>query len=590
MAERLAFPPGRFFAYSLMPSDLDQLLHDVADFTGSTPPSWLTEDAPVLSEPEPFYLVGLIGGKEVGKSALVNALVGHDITARTSFGPGTETAIAYAHESQVAPLRALLEAEVPGKFRIVEHALSHLASQVLLDLPDIDSHWGDHVAVTRKMLRHMLFPVWVQSVEKYADRQPQELLIRVAAGNAPGNFVFCLNKVDQVERLGPSAIAELKEDYAGRLQRVLQLDPAPKVWAIAAVQPDHFELPGLRGLLTKQKSEDTVRISRASAAARQKSSVVEWLTEQDLPARVDRLKRLEGESEETINERLGAPLLEGLLPQLLDDPHYRHAIIDDCMAERMSRWPVMNILHPLFAGVGVFFRRNTEAKARPLTMPTGEAMVDEQLADLTHKGSAGRSLAERVQTTFALLQQTHPALSNLYRSQKLWEAVPATEAVSALRDELVTTIKRQRSTACARIDAPGGVRAFFRALLTIGAIIWFPFLQPIVHTIQVNWTSSDPSQHRNIAALLVELASLNNFLQSLTGLLLYFLVLWLALRWATQRRVLRQFSQWKQADAEDADLSLTRKIVDWLEGLTQPISVARQTVETLAARVQKMKS
>src|SRR5205085_3881770 len=96
-------------------------------------------------------------------------------------------------------LRALLEREVPGQFRIVTHDSAHLLRQVLLDLPDIDSHWRAHLEVTRTMLRHMLYPVWVQSVEKYADRQPQEMLARVAAGNATQNFVFCLNKVDQVE-------------------------------------------------------------------------------------------------------------------------------------------------------------------------------------------------------------------------------------------------------------------------------------------------------------------------------------------------------------------------------------------------------
>jgi len=181
-------------------------------------------------------------------------------------------------------------------------------AMVLLDLPDIDSHWGDHVAVTRKMLRHMLFPVWVQSVEKYADRQPQDLLLRVAAGNAPENFVFCLNKVDQViasrQAPMPNAVKDLQDDYAARLQRVLQLASPPRVWAIAAVYPDQFELPIFRGLLAQQKSEDVVRTSRASAAATQKASVIAWLDQQDLPARAARLQRLEDEIDDAINERL----------------------------------------------------------------------------------------------------------------------------------------------------------------------------------------------------------------------------------------------------------------------------------------------
>src|SRR4051812_4753108 len=98
-----------------MSPDLDQLVSDVAAITGVPKPEWLEDGAPVLSESNGdgatghFYLIGLIGGKDVGKSALVNAIAGHEITARTSHGPGTETVIAYAHASQAAALRELLE-------------------------------------------------------------------------------------------------------------------------------------------------------------------------------------------------------------------------------------------------------------------------------------------------------------------------------------------------------------------------------------------------------------------------------------------------------------------------------------------------
>src|SRR5215213_8793142 len=192
---------------------VEQLVRETMELTGADTPALLEEDAPVLSDEAldfaadrdgsgdgGFYLVGIIGGKDVGKSALVNALVGRNITAITSHGPGTEIVVAYAHASRSAALRGLLEREVPRQYRIVTHEEPHLLRQVLLDLPDIDSHWKGHLEVTRAMLRHMLYPVWVQSVEKYADRQPQEMLARVAAGNAAQNFVFCLNKVDQVEQ------------------------------------------------------------------------------------------------------------------------------------------------------------------------------------------------------------------------------------------------------------------------------------------------------------------------------------------------------------------------------------------------------
>src|SRR5580692_4538570 len=201
-------------------SETEQLVRETIELTGSSAPELLERDAPVLEETssDKIYLVGLIGGKEVGKSALVNALVGSPITDVTSHGPGTESAVAYVHRSRQADAKAILERHVPGKFRIVPHDEAKLGGQVLLDLPDIDSRFASHLEITRKMLRHMLFPIWIQSVEKYADVQPQNLLGKVAAGNDPGNFLYCLNKMDQVPA---DQAAELREDFGRRIQRVL---------------------------------------------------------------------------------------------------------------------------------------------------------------------------------------------------------------------------------------------------------------------------------------------------------------------------------------------------------------------------------
>src|SRR3954454_18766481 len=249
-----------------MASNLEQLVSEVMEVTGARAPTLYEEDAPVLSdraladaEQQGTYLVGLIGGKEVGKSALVNALVGKEITQSTSFGEGTSIVTAYAHSSQVPFLRELLDREVPGKYTIVTHEIQRLSRQVLLDLPDIDSHWAEHVEVTRRMLRQMLFPVWLQSIEKYADIQPQQLLAKVAAGNAAGNFIFALNKADQVyEAEGEGAAKELAEDYAERLARVLKMGAPPRVFMISAKYPDRYDLPQLREMLGQQKSLEEV--------------------------------------------------------------------------------------------------------------------------------------------------------------------------------------------------------------------------------------------------------------------------------------------------------------------------------------------
>ncbi|MGB7159763.1 MAG: hypothetical protein WBD40_16980, partial [Tepidisphaeraceae bacterium] len=337
-----------------MTTDVEQLVHEVTDLTGSAAPEVFDHDAPVLRtdavEGDTFYLVGLIGGKEVGKSALVNAIAGQKVAESTSYGPGTESVLAYAHASQADAVTELLRREVPGKFRVITHDLPHLCRQVLLDLPDIDSHYADHVEITRRMLRHMLFPVWIQSVEKYADLQPQKLLAAVAAGNDPANFIFALNKADQVvDQAGDLTALELRHDFAQRIARTLSLASPPTVHMISAIHPQRYDLPTLREFLAQQKSTEIVRQSLDLAGRQRTRSLLSWLDAQNLPARADRLRRLQEEAEELTASRLGIPIIEIALPRLLDDPAHRLALIDDCVSRRVARWPLVNVLHALLA-------------------------------------------------------------------------------------------------------------------------------------------------------------------------------------------------------------------------------------------------
>ena len=265
-----------------MTSDVKQLIDETIQLTGADLPALLDDDAPVLrTSTGSLYLIGLVGGKDVGKSSLVNALVGQSISAATSHGPGTESVIAYAHESARDQLKELLDRELPaGRYSIVTHRNDQLKRQVLLDLPDIDSRYGDHIQITRRMLKHMLYPLWIQSIEKYADQRPQELLAAVAEGNDPRNFLFCLNKVDQLKS---SDAQELQLDYADRIARLLQMPQVPQVFLISAERSEEFDLPHLRQMLSRERSTDRVIESRNLAQKRQDRSLFGWIERQRLP-------------------------------------------------------------------------------------------------------------------------------------------------------------------------------------------------------------------------------------------------------------------------------------------------------------------
>ena len=561
-----------------MIGDMHQLVRDVAEVTGAAPPALLSGDAPVLQDDalaardgEAPYLVGLIGGKDVGKSALVNALVGQPISASTAYGPGTEIVIAYVHDEQVSPIRTLLDREAPDQYQIVTHAMEHLRRQVLLDLPDIDSQYSAHLELTRRMLRHMLFPVWVQSIEKYADQQPQKLLAAVAAGNDPANFLFCLNKADQVDG---QAVEELREDYRGRVASALGGNFTPTVYAISAIRPDAFDLPALREKLSQQKPAEAVRQSMDLAGRQRERSVLSWIDQQHLGDRIERIARLEREAEELTAARLGVPLLEQVVPLLLEDPQHRATIVDEVMSARVARWPIVNVLHTLLSPLTSFWRRNVG------TAPTVESLVD---ASLTIQG---RPVSLQVQATFALLQQTHPLVSPLYRTQRLWESSVADATALELRGGLVAALRRQRTEAKSRIARRGLIAPLVRWTLTIGAILWFPIVQPVLEVmLRDNFTHT----LRDGLILAVQLLGATYLLRSAAFLAIWFLFLWLVLRWNTQRRVNALLARWRRLDGGDSASNPASAALAWVDELLDPIRTARQREEHLATRAETLR-
>jgi GTPase Era involved in 16S rRNA processing len=576
--------------------ETQKLVQETLAQTGAAPPELLDENAPVLSDgalseqpqtsggDDSMYIVGLIGGKEVGKSALVNALAGQIITEQTSHGPGTQIVVAYAHQKRLAALRELLDKHVPGKYRLVPHENQRLSRQVLLDLPDIDSRFADHMETTRKMLRHMLFPIWIQSVEKYADAQPQALLAKVAAGNDPGNFLFCLNKADQLSATDGSA-EQLRSDYAQRIARVLALSGTPRVYMISATHPKEFDLPELSSLLSQEKSTQTITQSRHLAARQRQRSVLEWLVAQNLDERAQRLSRLEEESSEIVSQRVGVPLVEKIVPAVLDDAAYRMVMTDGVFARRVARWPIISVLHALLSPLRLLVREN----AAPGTFFGGaEALVD------AHLSAMKNPVAGLVQSTFAQLHQSSPAIATLYERRKLWEAPDAAAAEARLREQWIDMVNRQREILLSKLHGRAGVIApFFRILLTIGALLWFPFVQPFVAAL-LQPGSTILHNVRDAGIVLVEIFSAPMLLHSALFLIIWYFIIYALLRWDTRRRVDRLLVRWKTARNIDPELNLTTRTLEWIDDLLEPIGRARDNMEDLAQRAavlrQEMKS
>jgi hypothetical protein len=169
--------------------------------------------------------------------------------------------------------------------------------------------------------------------------------------------------------------------------------------------------------------------------------------------------------------------------------------------------------------------------------------------------------------------------------------MPAELAAGELRRTLAATVERQRAAAVQRLAGRGGVVApVFRWALTIGALLWFPLVQPILQgmlslpDLGLNlWTDG-----RKLAALIVGVLSGESLLRNVTFLIIWFTVIWLWLRWGTQRRVSRLMSRWKSPDARDEPLNLGVQALRWMSNLLAPLRTVRERTDDVARRAKSL--
>ena len=94
------------------------------------------------------------------------------------------------------------------------------------------------------------------------------------------------------------------------------------------------------------------------------------------------------------------------------------------------------------------------------------------------------------------------------------------------------------------------------------------------------------SAQLEMVVLVVRVFSVSELLQNLEFLAMYFFVLWVILRWHTQRRINRFVLKWKN---ESSDLSLTVQTVRWLDEMLAPVHSAKEKLEALITRAGRMK-
>ncbi|MBX3030167.1 MAG: 50S ribosome-binding GTPase [Chloroflexi bacterium] len=211
--------------------------------------------------PGDLYVLALAGGTGVGKSSILNALAGDDLSDTGVQRPTTTHAVAWvpaAHADATGPLLDWLGgATVRLRPAADDAAPDPLAQVVLLDLPDLDSVAAEHAARVDAALPRVDAVAWVSDPEKYADSVLHDrYLARWASRLARQAFV--LNKTDRVTS---GDLPMLRDDVAARLAQ--EHLPSMPILPVSA----HGDLDALRGWLADGvHARDVVRDRQGRAA------------------------------------------------------------------------------------------------------------------------------------------------------------------------------------------------------------------------------------------------------------------------------------------------------------------------------------
>ncbi len=208
----------------------------------------------------------LLGGKDVGKSTFLNALLGETVSEpRAESAEGTNHFVAYVHERSREYLAARLAAlDIEVEYHT--HTSAAHERLCLIDSPDFDSRYDRHVHQVRQVLQVGVADgaVLLASHAKYKDRDYWDAFSRLFGVLTPSHILFVITKADEVADYE----AKIRADFTATITRRVASSPGENGDPFSASDARVFLIDSLRRKLDFGKLEGQLLRKMSARAVR----------------------------------------------------------------------------------------------------------------------------------------------------------------------------------------------------------------------------------------------------------------------------------------------------------------------------------
>ncbi len=558
---------------------------------------------------DPLWVWGIIGGKNVGKSTLINALAGGEVIDRgDDVGEGTCRPEVFVCSEDFVALKKRFSGLASASIGYNEDAPVSMRGLALVDLPDFDSLFSVHVDTVRDIASRLDGVIWVTTPKKVGDLRAINEIHRVL--KARTNFTYVVNKLDWL-------LSQSNLDPMGELQRarlalqaqIAECDPhcdPERLFLIAAKhttadsmlqaiaeyrfgeKAESSRIDGELPAVVKQVVSDFQRLKQvltrapsAEAAAANKKANLSYQVQ------VQAGQLLEYYQPDRLLERIDRALAPEALSDLADSflpqaycaavvnrlNNHRSLFMDwssRLFEKRIANWPLLGLIAwpVVFSGTLIGgIRSALPARAGdwnddPFRV-SGIPLVD-RIEGLM-AGVRSRVAAVNEQVSVEIPEPD--ALATQFRSD-------VTALTEECRDTIISPFLQKR---------PGIFGRMFRWVLPVFILLWFPLVQPILAGI-LKLASEGTQFDLHVAVTVVEALSGSAVLVGLCVSLLIMSAMTAAIYSRSVRDTHRAIDTLLKASRESTSYLMQTPII---ETAVRPVRALRKKLEDLIKVIRK---